>query len=125
MVDWQKSLRAYMVKKMSDILDLKITEDDVETFEFNDFAAIDLGELLLEELPTMYAFALMREDFETAKLIADEIESRNARITFDINEDGKTGQINLYVEPETDAYFDVKMIITSDGVIIDWEKQNF
>jgi hypothetical protein len=87
---------------------------------------IDLSELLIEELITVYAFALMREDFERAKEVADEVESHNARIAFDVDEANKTGVIRIFAEPENvSASIQMFMKIEPDGVVIDWEKQNF
>jgi hypothetical protein len=126
MVDWEKSFRAYLIKKMSIVLGIEIADDSVEIIDVSDYVDFEVTTLALEELPMIYAFALMRENFESAKEISDEIESRNARITFDIDEKTNTGQINLYVEPETDvAYANIKMVITPDGVMVDWDKQNF
>lgn len=124
MVDWESSLKRYLVKKFKETLGLDITEDNIKTFTVND--TDDFSSLLLEELITLYAFALMREDFERAKLIADEVESHNARIVFDVDEPNKTGEIKIFVEPENvSADIQMFMKIEPDGVVIDWEKQNF
>jgi hypothetical protein len=124
MVDWESSLRKYLVKKFKETLGLTITEDSIKTFTVND--TNDFGNLLLEELITLYAFALMREDFERAKLIADEVEGQNARIVFDVDEANKSGEIKIFIEPsKATANIEMYMTILPDGVVIDWEKQNF
>jgi len=124
MVDWESSLKKYLVKKFKETLGLNITEESITRFEVNN--DVDLSELLLDELITIYAFALMREDFERAKQVADEVEKHNARIAFDVDEENKTGVIGIYIEPEhKTADITMFMKIESDGVVIDWEKQNF
>jgi hypothetical protein len=126
MVEWEKSFRAYLVKKMSKALGIEIANDSVEIIDVSDYVDFEVTELTLDELPMMYAFALMRENFESAKEISDEIEGRNARIAFDIDEKTNTGVISLYVEPEIDvAYANIKMVVTPNGVMVDWDKQNF
>lgn len=124
MVDWESSLKKYLVKKFKETLGLTITEESITRFEVN--PDVDLNGLLLEELITIYAFALMREDFERAKVVADEVESYNARIAFDVDEANKTGEIKIFVEP-SNASADIIMYmkILPEGVVIDWEKQNF
>ena len=124
MVDWESSLKKYLVKKFKETLGLDITEDNITKFHVN--AETDLSGLLLEELITVYAFALMREDFERAQVVAEEVESHNARIVFDVDEVNKTGEIKIFVAPENvSADIQMFMRIEDDGVVVDWEKQNF
>lgn len=124
MVDWESSLKKYLIKKFKETLGLTITESSITKFVVSDVDNFD--EQPLEDLMTLYAFALMREDFERAKLIADEVESHNARIVFDVDESNKTGEIKIFLEPESiNADMQMFMKIENDGVVIDWDKQKF
>jgi hypothetical protein len=67
----------------------------------------------------------MGEDFEHAKAISDELNTRNCEIKIDINDLKKTGVINIYKQSETSVICDVKLKILPSGMMIDFDEQNF
>ena len=76
-----------------------------------------------KDLTLVYAFAIMREDFEQAKRITDELDKRKCKIQIDVNKKNEA-VINLYEKSGAKIpSADVKMKILSDGMIIDFEKQ--
>jgi len=124
MVNWEKEFKNYIAKKVKETLGFEIDAQNIGALSVN--TNIDLTLLDIEELAMVYAFAIMREDFEQAKIISDELETRNCDIKIDINDDNKTGAINVYLRPEVSvAYLDIKLRVLPDGMIIDFEKQNF
>ena len=121
MVKWEDELRKYIAKKLSDNFGYEVDVDTLGDLELND---VDIDDVATSDLIVVYSFALMSEDFEKAK----EIEAR-------INKDGynirivttdKTAVIEMY-DPcdETLVYEKVYMIITDDGMIMDFERQKF
>jgi len=124
MVDWEKELRKYIAKKIKEKLGFDVNPDEISTLEIN--TDIDLTLLDIEELAMVYAFAIMREDFEHAKNISDELKTRDCEIKIDIDEKSKSGAINVYMKPKTEvAYLDIKLKVLPDGMMIDFDKQEF
>jgi hypothetical protein len=77
-------------------------------------------------LANIYSFAIMKEDFEDAKKIADELHKRDIEIKIETDDKKKTGVINFYLKPQVSIpYVDIKMKILPDGMIVDFEKENF
>jgi len=124
MVDWEKELREYISRKMKDRLGLDVSPSEIQTIPV-DFD-MDFKELDIEELAMIYAFAIMKEDFEQAKTIADELKTRDCTVVIDVDDFKKTGVINVYKQPETAvAFIDIKLKVLPDGMIIDFDKQGF
>jgi predicted RNase H-related nuclease YkuK (DUF458 family) len=124
MVNWENELKKYIARKVHDIMGVEIPVENILTFELN--LDLDLPTLTIEELGYIYAFAIMKENFEQAKAISEELANRNCEIKLDIDEKSKTGVINLYVKPEVAiAYIDIQMKVLPDGLMIDFEKENF
>jgi len=124
MVDWEKELREYIVRKMKNRLGLDVNPSEIKTVSVD--AEVDFKILEIEELAMIYAFAIMKEDFEEAKEIADELKTRDCIVEIDVNDLEKTGVINVYKQPETSVVFiDIKLKVLPDGMIVDFEKQNF
>ena len=124
MVDWEMELKKYIAKKMKNTVGLDVSPAEIQAIKVN--TDIDLTSLEIEDLALVYAFAIMEEDFEHAKTISDELNTRNCEVKIDIDDFKKTGVINVYKQPETSiVYVDVKLKILPDGMIIDFENQNF
>jgi hypothetical protein len=124
MVDWESEFKKYIVEKFKDKLGFEISPASIKGLYVN--TNIDLSLLEINDLAIVYAFAIMREDFEQAKRITDELAIRDCTISIDTDDLKKTGVINVYKKPETKtAYIDVKMKVLPDGMMIDFEKQNF
>jgi uncharacterized protein YfkK (UPF0435 family) len=124
MVNWEDELKQYIVKKFKENFNEEISIEKIQTVEIK--VDEDLSSFDINELAYMYAFAMMKETFEEAKAISDEFAKRNCEIKFDIDDANKTGVINIYLRPETSvACIDIQMKILPDGVIIDFEKEDF
>jgi len=124
MVNWEKELKNYIAKKVKETLGFEMDAQNIGILTVN--TDIDLTLLDIDELAMVYAFAIMREDFEHAKVISDELETRNCDIKININPDNKTGAINVYLRPEASvAYLDIKLKVLPDGMIVDFENQKF
>ena len=124
MVNWEDEFKRYVARKMKGTLGMEVNPNEINVIRVN--TDIDLKLLTIEELATVYAFAIMREDFEYAKTVADEFDTRNCDVKIDMDDASKTGAINIYLRPNVaTAYIDVKMKLLPDGMMIDWDKQNF
>jgi len=124
MVKWEEEFKKYVVRKMKKVLGFEIQTSEISKLVVN--TDVDLTLLTIPELATVYAFAIMREDFEYAKVVATEFEVRNCDVKIEMDDVSKTGAINVYLKPNTAvAFIDVKMKLLPDGMMIDWEKQNF
>ena len=124
MNNWEFEFKKYIAKKMQENLGMEINIDDIGDIIVN--TNIDYNGIDIEDLATIYAFAIMREDFEMAKRVADEFQNRNCEIKIDVDEGKKTGIINVYLKPNsTISEVEIKMKVTTDGMVIDFESQGF
>ena len=124
MNNWEFEFKKYIAKKMQENLGMEINIDDIGDIIVN--TNIDYNGIDIEDLATIYAFAIMREDFEMAKKVADEFQNRNCEIKIDVDEGKKTGIINVYLKPNsTISEVEIKMKVTTDGMVIDFESQGF
>ena len=124
MVEWEDDFKKYIASKLSKTLGYEILGDSIIDINVNGDANYE--EANISELANLYAFSIMKEEYETTKLIADELEKRNCEIKVDCDDRDKTGVINIYLKPNvTVAYVDIKMKVLPDGMVIDWEKQNY
>jgi hypothetical protein len=111
MVNWETDLKKYIAKKLSKIKGFNINPDEIKGFRVN--TDIDISKLDIRELATIYAFAIMQENFEQANAIVEEFARKNCEVKIDVDDFKKTGNI------------DVHMKILPDGMIMDFEKENF
>jgi hypothetical protein len=124
MVNWEEEFKKYVVRKMKKVLGYEIQPSEITKLIVN--TDVDLTTLIVQELATVYAFAIMREDFEYARKVADELETRDCEVKIEMDDVSKTGAINIYLKPKSEVvYIDIKMKLLPDGMMIDWEKQNF
>lgn len=123
MVDWEKELKKYIAKKIKNTIGLDVSPAEILAIKVN--TDIDLTLLEIEDLALVYAFAIMEEDFEHAKAISDELNTRKCEVKIDIDDFKKTGVINIYKQSETSVICDVKLKVLPSGMMIDFENQNF
>jgi selenophosphate synthetase-related protein len=118
MIDWKKEFEIYLKKKFKKKLGHEV---DIENIDVN--TNINISTVNIEELAVIYAFDIMKEDYEHAKRILEELEIRNCIIK--TITDKNTGTISVYNKSDTETVIaDVKMKVLKDGMIIDFEKQN-
>jgi hypothetical protein len=125
MVDWENELKRYLAQKYKKEFGREVDYTNIKIIE--NFGIIDenIGEFEIEELAHVYAFDLMKEDFEHANIIKNELTKRNCDVNIDIDEINKTAVINVYIKPKNKiAYIDIHMKIMPNGMIIDFEKEN-
>ena len=124
MINWEDELKRYIARKFKEIMGEDIPLEHIHTIELN--VDLDLPALSIKDLASIYSFAIMKEDFEEAKKIADELQKRDVEIKIETDDKKKTGVINFYLKPQISIpYLDIKMKILPDGMMVDFEKENF
>jgi hypothetical protein len=124
MVNWEDELKRYIARKFKETMGEDIPLDHIYTLELN--VDLDLPSLSIHDLASIYSFAIMKEDFEEAKKIADELQKRDCEIRIETDDKNKTGVINFYIKPQVSIpYLDIKMKILPDGMMVDFNKEDF
>lgn len=123
MVDWEDSYKRYVTRKYEEIMGEPLPIGNISTCDVN--VDLDITLLSIDEMAYMYAFAIMKEDFEQAKILSDEFEKRNSRIEIEVDADEKTAIVNVYLQPNKKIEsIDIKMKILSDGMMIDFDEDD-
>jgi len=114
MVNWEYELKRYLAKKFKAIMGFEIPIESIHTIMMD--ADFELSEFTIEELANIYAFAIMKEDYEQADNVKKELSQRDCKIVLDVDEKKREATINLYVKPKTEVvYLDIKMKVLPDG----------
>ena len=71
MLNWEYELKKFLVKKFNTLTGGEISTDNISIVEFH--AELDLNLLTIKELAYLYAFSIMKEEFEEAKKIYGEL----------------------------------------------------
>lgn len=125
MVNWKQELKIYTAKKLKSKLGIDVAPDQIDNIIIN-IDNIDLSKAQDKELLTLYAFAIMDENFEQAKKISNKFKERNIFVEIKINHADKSGKIIITNINDNNIIIDeMIMKILPDGMIIDFEKQNF
>ncbi len=122
MVNWEDELKRYLAKKFKEIVGEDMPLENIRMVQLN--ADLNLPQLSVKDLARIYGFAIMKEDFEQAKKIAEELETRHCKIEIDIDEKKHTGTINIYQLPVANtSYLTIPLKVYPDGMMIDFEKE--
>lgn len=125
MVDWENELKKYTAKKLKSKLGINITPDQIDDIGFT-LENVDLTKATNDELLILYAFTIMDETFEEAQMILNEFENRNIWIQTLTDDAKKSANIVIYNNNEPNKIInDIKMKLLPDGMIIDFEEENF
>jgi hypothetical protein len=119
--NWQYELKKYLARKFQEVTGEEISINNIRTVEVH--VDINLKGLTISELGHIYAFAIMKEDFEHADGLANELASRGHCIKIDTDEAKKCGNINIINTVDNKVAYSVPMIVCADGMMIDFEKQ--
>ena len=123
MINWEDEFKRSLVKRFKELTGLEISVDDIMTFPMD--IELDLTEMSYRDLGRVYAFAIMKEDYEQAQLVKDELIKRDARIELSIDEPNKKATIDIYVQPVTTVKsIEIKMKILPEGMMIDFDEEN-
>lgn len=122
MSNWEDELKKYIVKKFKAKVGIDIVIEDLVI----DISNIDLPNVDIDDLAIIYAFAISDEDFEKADTFLTEVKKRGYLIIIDTNDAKKSGSVKVIDAKKSDNVIcEVKMKITPNGMIIDFEEQNF
>jgi hypothetical protein len=123
MVDWEDAYKRYVTRKYEEVMGEPLPIGNIKIHDVE--VDIDLSLCGIEELVYMYAFAVMKEHFEQVEKIKTVLLKKNCEVKIDIDDNEKTAIINAYVKPNVSiAYVDIKMVITPNGMMIDFEEDN-
>lgn len=127
---WEIELERYLKNKISRILNID-DDDDVEGLEIKILNIEDLfdynnitDDTTIDDLAMYYAFTIMSEEFEKSNIIKNELNERDCTLDLIVNDD--TAILNVYhLDNNEVPYVDVKFNVTSEGLIIDFEEEDF
>lgn len=123
-IDWEKSFRHYLSKKFKEMMGIELPLDAIGDIVM-DFD-IDYSVLDLHDLGVLYSLAITVENFETAEKILKEFEKRNCTVKLTLDEKKGCGTVDIYVQPEVEIKkLAINLVVTPDGMMIDWDKENF
>ena len=124
MINWEYELKRYLAQKYKKEFGKEVSVENIKIIENFEIIGENINEFEIEDLAHIYAFDIMKENYEHANIIKTELIKRNCDIKIEINEIDKTAVINIYKKPKTGiVYIDVNMKITPSGMIIDFEKE--
>lgn len=122
MVNWEDEMKKALAKKLKEILGEDISIENIYTIEMPFEESLE--DLDVESLARIYAFSIMKEDFEQTKLVAEELNKRNCKINVDVDDIKKTGIIDVTYQPQNEVkHIEVCMKLTKDGMMIDFDKE--
>lgn len=124
MVNWESELKRYIAKKFKEMMGEEIPLENIHTIEVE--MNLNLSGLTISELGNIYAFAIMKEDFEHAKKLAAYLNKKGFKIKIETDDVKKIGNINIYKKSRAKVKKPEVIIpikIYPDGMIVDFEKQ--
>ena len=124
MVNWEYELKRSITKQFEKIMDYNIFDNikviNVDIRVNNEFLKL----LSIQELASIYTYAIMQEKFEQASLIKKLIIKRGCNIDFDINEKTMTGVLDIsFIPKKVVKNIKIDMIITPEGMMVDFDKE--
>jgi hypothetical protein len=121
---WEEELRRHVLKLIQKF-DPDATMDSIHLIGINFPEFDDLSSFAIPDLGKLYAFAIMREDYEQAKIVKEELLKRDCKINIDINEKTKEAILDLTFKPEKGVeHIDIHLKVLKDGLTIDWDKED-
>lgn len=124
MLNWQYELKKYLAKKFYEKMGFEIGVENIHTIEMN--LDLDLSLISIDDLAHIYAFSIMKEDFEEAKKVADELKKRKCNIEIDTDSSKNVGSIKITKKSKKKPIsIQIPLKVYPDGVMIDFEKEGF
>lgn len=123
MLNWEDSLKRHIAKKFSEMMGEEIPIENIQTIQME--VDLDLKLMSIKDLAQLYAFAVMKEDYEHADGIKEELAKRKHNIDIVMDEKKRCGSINVTPKKSCATIVaTVPMIVCQDGMMIDWEKDD-
>ena len=83
-INWEKSLKQYLVKKFKEELGYDIEVGDIANIDM-DFD-LDYSKLAIRDLSMLYSLSITTEKFEATHKILEELKKRNCTVKLNIDE---------------------------------------
>lgn len=123
-IDWEKPFKKYIIKKFKKEMNIDLPFDAISTIQMD--LNIDFSVLKLKELAMLYSMSIMTENYEQAQKISKELKKRNCILKINIDEKKREGTVDIFLQSQTEvAIVQINLIATPDGMMVDWEKENF
>lgn len=126
MVNWQKELKKFLAKKFNEMVDddeYHVSPENIMTLEIE--FDLQLNQLTDKELTHIYAYAVMKEDFEAAKKLTQEINVRGYDVEINTDEEKNAGIINVIDHKKPNKIIcSVPVKVYPDGLMVDFEKED-
>lgn len=123
-MEWEKELRKHVLKLIRKF-DPDATMDSIHLIGINFPQVDDLSLFTIPDLGKLYAFAIMREDYEQAKNVKEELNRRDCKVNLEINEKTKEAILDITFKPIKGVdHIDINLKVLKDGLSIDWDKED-
>ena len=122
-INWEESFKKYVAKKFEEVMGMPLPTDAVDEIAM-DFD-MDLEELDIRDIGMLYCLSLMSERYEDTQRFLTELGVRNYTTKLNLNEKEGVGVVNIYSPFEPLESIEINLIVTKEGMMIDWEKEEF
>jgi hypothetical protein len=123
MVNWESELKRFLAKKFNEITGGEISVENIKTVEIQ--VDLDVTLLTVKELGHIYVYAIMKEDFEHADSLANELTKRGCGVKIETDDIKKIGAIIVYQLSDINKILvNIPLKIYPDGMMVDFEKQD-
>lgn len=123
-MEWENEFKKHLLKLLQEF-DPDATMENLHLVGIQFPEIDDLTSFSIPDLAKLYAFALMREEYEQARLVHDEFDRRKCKIELNIDEEAKVGILDISFFPETGVeHINVNLKVLKDGLCIDWDKED-
>jgi hypothetical protein len=121
---WHNEFKKFFIKKFKGMMgeDFDISPDNITIIEIP--MDIDVSQLSLKELTSIYAHAIMKEDYEGAEGIKKEIIKRGYEIKIEAGENKNEAVLRTFNPEKPDMEeITIDMKVNKDTLMIDFEKE--
>ena len=125
MVNWEYELKQSISKQFEKIIGNYLSLSNIQIVDIDIQVNDELLKLLgIQELGSIYAYAIMQEKFEQASLVKKLLVERGCKIDFDINEKTMTGVLDIsFIPKKVVKHIKIDMVITPEGMMVDFDKE--
>lgn len=124
MANWEDELKNYISRKFEKIMGKSLPVEEITSFKIE--MDVPMENLSIKDVGYLYAFSIMKEDFENAAKFKNELNKRDCIVELNIDERNKKGILDIYVKPiATISSIQIHLKVNPEGIQIDFDKADF